>query len=121
MQIGFVLHVLVEAPAGLNFLFRPDSQLAVPQPHAHPIIRQYALLLFSSCCVAGLSAIRPLDTDARRVAAALALYHLAPLVRATLRIAYPQTMRDRSLEPLTHATAHIACLITLMSHWSNLL
>jgi hypothetical protein len=95
----FLLHALIELPAALQFLLLPSRQLPSPAPQSHALIRQYALLLFSSVFIALAFAFpafptadgeggEPLETMILRsqVAAALALYHIGPIVRSVGRL-----------------------------------
>ncbi|CAL3962792.1 unnamed protein product [Diplocarpon coronariae] len=86
LNIPFLIHVVLETPASLNFFLRPGNQLAAPAPQAHALVRQYAALLLSSNLVALVFAFRDVDETSQRVAGALAVYHVAPLVRAVGRI-----------------------------------
>ena len=85
---GFLLHVLVEVPASITFFVFPSRQLGQPTPHAHAVIRQYALLLLTSIIIAGTFAVRPPDELNGQVAGALALYHLGPFVRSWSRLVH---------------------------------
>ncbi|TVY87843.1 hypothetical protein LAWI1_G006763 [Lachnellula willkommii] len=84
--LPFWLHLLIELPASLNFFLNPAEQLSAAAPQAHALVRQYALLLFASSLVALIFATRQVDRTSRNVAGALAVYHLAPLVRAVTRV-----------------------------------
>ncbi|KAI9820033.1 MAG: hypothetical protein M1827_006604 [Pycnora praestabilis] len=85
-QVPFLLHLLVEVPPCINFFFNPDGQLAKPQPYAHAVIRQYAMLLLSTNIIAAIFIVRPTDEIARQVAGALAVYHIGPMLRALERL-----------------------------------
>ena len=85
-RMGYLLHVLFEVPAAINFFLFPSRQLGIHTPQAHAVIRQYALLLLSSVLVALIFAWRPTDKLSGQVAGALALYHLGPVVRSASRI-----------------------------------
>jgi hypothetical protein len=99
----FLLHALIELPAALQFLLLPSRQLGRPTPHAHALMRQYALLLISSVIIALAFAFAPVGAGAgagssgkglaeedewlrAKVAAALALYHVGPVVRSIGRL-----------------------------------
>lgn len=102
LSTPFLLHALIELPASLQFLLLPSRQLIRATPHAHALIRQYALLLLSSVVIALTFGLHPSDlplsllpqadpspeTTAIRgnVAAALALYHVGPAVRSAGRL-----------------------------------
>ncbi|KAG9231382.1 hypothetical protein BJ875DRAFT_469675 [Amylocarpus encephaloides] len=115
--LPFYLHALIELPASLNFFFRPSEQLPTPAPQAHAIIRQYAVLLFTSNVIALVFALRPIDDTSKLVAAALALYHMAPLVRATLRIGRGDAYGQGLGGPWGHFGVHGVCLGGLVRLW----
>ena len=102
----FLIHVVLESPATANFFFNPSGQLATHSPQAHAVIRQYAVLLLSSIMIALSFAFRDPDELGGQIAGALALYHLAPMVRASGRL----TRRHAVWEPLLFLGAHGACL-----------
>lgn len=102
----FVAHVVVETPASINFFLRPSGQLTTSAPQAHAVIRQYAVLLLSSIITASSFALRDLDELSGQVAGAFALYHLAPLVRASGRL----VGRQGFWGPLLFLAAHGVCL-----------
>lgn len=87
LNVPFFFHIVGEIPASYNFLAHPSSTLPQPQPYAHPVIRQYALLLVSTNLIAGIFLFcdRP-TTVSCKVAGALAIYHLGPLMRAVTKI-----------------------------------
>ena len=110
---------MIEMPAALAFMLSPSATLLVPQPHAEAVIRQYALLLFSSNLIAAVFIFRDQSTheDAwieRRVAAFLALYHLGPLTRAVSR-ARREAKKGKALleQPWLHAWVHAVCFVAL--------
>ncbi|KAH8684229.1 hypothetical protein BGZ60DRAFT_511295 [Tricladium varicosporioides] len=82
--LPFWLHIIIELPASLNFFLRPSEQLPTPAPQAHAIIKQYAVLLLASNLIALTFALRPIDDTSKKVAGALAVYHIAPVLRADL-------------------------------------
>ncbi len=110
-NIPFLLHILLELPASITFFLSPSTQLQLPSPpptpraysQAHALIRQYAVLLLVSNLVALICVLQPTAIDdilgiraegkvveverlRGNVAGALAVYHLAPLVRAVGRM-----------------------------------
>lgn len=115
----FILHILVEAPATLTFALFPSSTLSIPQPHAEAVIRQYALLLLSSNVIAAIFVFRDQSVIAGavlegRVAAALALYHVGPLIRAAVRNRSNEESGKGLLgQPWLHAWVHALCLVAL--------
>ena len=101
-SIPFVCHIILEVPAAFAFALFPSATLRSPQPDAHAVIRQYALLLTSTVIIAiifGLSSRNEEIVDPlilrlqRQVAGALALYHFSPMLRAVIRL---QDSTDRS-------------------------
>ena len=109
-NVPFWLHILIETPASLNFFFNPSEQLSTPAPQAHVIIQQYALLLLATNLIALIFALRPLDHTSRNVGLALSVYHLAPFIRAALRILAGDHQYGRGLGgPWLHLIAHGAC------------
>ncbi|KAK2627774.1 hypothetical protein QTJ16_002420 [Diplocarpon rosae] len=132
LNIPFLIHVFLETPASLNFFFRPNNQLSSPAPQAHALIKQYAVLLLSSSLIALVFAFREADDTSRRVAGALAVYHVAPLMRAVERIgAGVEGKKEREREalrgvggrgkaegdlggPWVHAVMHASALGALM-------
>ena len=111
----FWLHILIETPASLNFFFNPSQQLSSPAPQAHPIIKQYAVLLLVSNLIALIFALHSLDHTSKNVALALSVYHLAPFVRATSRILAGDYQYGKGLGgPWVHLIVHGACFAALI-------
>lgn len=120
---GFLLHIITETPASIAFFLAPSMTLAHPQPHAHPVIQQYALLLTASVYIA-YTFLQGLTNDvSRKVAAALAFYHLGPLYRAVCRIRNGEGkaggMESVSRNPWLHLMAHVLCLVGLVWESGN--
>ena len=87
VNLPFFIHILGEFGASCGFWFRPSATLDRPQPDAHPIIRQYALLLVSTNLIAGIFLFQDQPSKIScQVAGALAFYHLGPLTRAALKV-----------------------------------
>ncbi|KAL8796335.1 MAG: hypothetical protein Q9195_001242 [Heterodermia aff. obscurata] len=85
-SIPFFLHIIGEFGAATGFFLRPSQTLNRPQPDAHAVIRQYALLLTSTNLIAAIFLFQSQPTPvSTKVAGALALYHLGPLTRAGLK------------------------------------
>lgn len=82
----FLLHAIIEVPASIAFFLFPSRQLGFYSPQAHAVVRQYAVLLLASALIALSFAFRDVDDLSGQVAGALALYHVAPIVRATGKI-----------------------------------
>jgi hypothetical protein len=113
--LPFWLHLLIELPASTNFFFAPSEQLSSPAPQAHMILKQYAVLLFVSALIALIFALRPIDGTSRRVAGALSVYHLAPLVRAGSRIMEGSGEYGKGLGgPVFHLVVHAVCFAGLL-------
>jgi hypothetical protein len=121
LNLGFLIHIIIEVPAFINFFFAPSRQLGTLTPHAHPVIRQYAVLLLSTVLVAISFVRHPQDDMSSKVAAAFAIYHIAPAVRSWVRL----VKQARSGEPvlLTEAflylVVHVICCAALLHHASN--
>lgn len=115
--IPFALHILAELPASLGFFFRPSATLTAPQPHAHGVIRQYGLLLTSTNLVAAVFLFQASSTTAScSVAAALALYHVGPVVRATGRVRIGEGIGNglSLASPWLHILVHGICAVGLL-------
>jgi hypothetical protein len=114
--LPFWIHFIVETPASFNFFLNPSEQLSSPAPQAHAIIAQYAVLLFSSNLIALVFANRPVDGTSKLVAAALAVYHLAPLVRAVSRVMNKEQTYGKGLGgPWVHLGVHGICIFALLT------
>ncbi|KAF4633106.1 hypothetical protein G7Y89_g5014 [Cudoniella acicularis] len=112
--VPFWLHLLVEVPASLNFFFNPSEQLSSPAPQAHAVIKQYAVLLLVSNLIALIFARRPIDGTSKKVAGALAVYHLAPVARSLARIVGEEMEYGKALGgPWLHLLVHGGCLMSL--------
>ena len=122
----FLFHIIVELPACISFFFHPSATLQIPQPHAHSLIRQYALLLLSSILIAAIFvyehpqphsiAQQTRSNLASIVAPALAIYHIGPLIRAFDRIKRGEGSRGHWLRlrnPWLHIAAHALCIAAL--------
>ena len=115
VRLGYLLHAFIEIPAAINFFLFPSRQLGVHTPQAHPVIKQYALLLFSSVLIALIFAWRPEDELSGQVAGALAIYHVGPAVRSASRLeqclSHPELIKQgfgRLTEPTLYLVVHIA-------------
>jgi hypothetical protein len=86
VPLGFLLHILIEVPASINFFVFPSRQLGTYSPQAHAVIRQYALLLLTSVLISVEFLIRPVDELSGQVAGALAIYHVGPSARSIGRL-----------------------------------
>jgi hypothetical protein len=112
--LPFWAHIITEFPASINFFLRPSEQLSSPAPQAHDIIRQYAVLLFVSYLIALIFSLRPVDETSRHVSGALALYHVAPLVRAARRTISNVEGYGAGLGgSVVHLVLHAVCLASL--------
>ena len=126
-SFGLSLHILIEIPATIGFLLFPSASLRKPQPQAHAIVRQYGMLLGSTnLIVAILLGSRPsmpgivYELLERRVAGALALYHLGPLSRAAARIYRRENARNVFGGPWLNMLLHAICFATLISTFGGL-
>jgi hypothetical protein len=81
------------------------------------MIRQYGVLLFVSVLISTIFALRKADITSRQVAAALTLYHLAPIVRATSRLWGGEIgwLPDDMGGPWVHLVVHIILVLALGS------
>lgn len=116
-NVAFVLHAAIEIPAAINFMLFPSKQLGKNTPNAHPVVRQYALLLVSSVLIAIAFAIRSTDEISRTVAGCLAVYHLGPALRSLSRLA-AQYQRSEALlmsEAFLYLTCHVLTGVSLVS------
>lgn len=116
LQPSFLLHIFVELPASIKFFTKPSFGLANTLPsEAEAIIRQYALLLFVSVMLACIFLRRSKDETSRRVAFALAVYHVAPLARAMWRIYERESQKSDLGGPYLHLAAHLFCCTALFT------
>ena len=122
----FILHIVIELPAAISFAFFPSATLSIPQPHAQAVIRQYALLLFSTVVIAAVFVRQDRDGNGptmqeRSVASALGLYHLGPLIRAAHRSRRRKGSGRHVLgQPWLHVLMHVLCCLSLGGrgwHW----
>jgi hypothetical protein len=115
---GFLIHIAIEIPACLSFYLFPSRQLGTYTPYAHPVIRQYAVLLFATVLVAMVFLRHPIDETSGKVAGALAVYHIAPSLRSIERLT--RQSRTRQLTFLSEAAlyllVHVLCCATLLHH-----
>jgi hypothetical protein len=115
MRLALVLHLVIETIAAINFFLRPSSTLAAPQPHSHGVIRQYAILLLSTNIIVAVILNRAVsDNFTEQIAAAVALYHVAPLVRAVSKIRGGKS-DDALGGPWLHAFSHLVCAVSLVA------
>ncbi len=117
----FILHIILESPAVIAFALFPSATLQSKQPEAHPVIRQYALLLLTTVLIAAVFACQPDDTQGtnihvqrleQQVAGALALYHIGPMTRAAGKIIDGE-IRGLQVMPFVHMLSHGVCGIAL--------
>lgn len=115
MKLALVFHLVIETTAAINFFARPSATLSISQPHSHGVIRQYALLLLTTNIIVAVVLNRAMhDALSGQIAAALALYHAGPFVRAVSRI-----QRGDSGDVLGgawfHAFLHLLCAACLVA------
>ena len=116
-SIPFLMHILGELGASYGFFVHPSSTLLEPQPFAHPVIRQYALLLISTNLIAAIFLFQDQPSSIScRVAGALALYHLGPLTRAALKMRCGEKMgvRERLGGAWVHGVFHSVTFVALL-------
>jgi hypothetical protein len=137
-KLPFWLHSLIEVVPSIVFLTNPASQFYAckinldrqsaspsqcysntdtPTPGAEAMIRQYGVLLFVSVLISAIFAIRKFDITSRQVAAALTLYHVAPIVRATSRLRGGETgwLPEDMGGPWVHLVVHVIFVLALGS------
>lgn len=118
-NLGFLLHIVFEIPACLQFFILPSRQLGVSTPHAHALIRQYAVLLLSSVLIACVFVTRPPSEVSAQCAGALVVYHVAPAFRSVARL----RRQARSKQPVFISEAflylivHSVCGVFLFDHF----
>ena len=117
-KLPLVFHLCTEIPASISFALHPSGTLPIVQPFAHPIIRQYALLLSSSNLIAGAFVFCSDDelhhtSIERIVTAALALYHLGPVMRALNRCRNKISHEEWLAHPMLHLIVHMVCATSL--------
>lgn len=120
-NLGFLLHIIIETPASLKFFFFPSGQLGQSTPHAHAVIRQYAVLIFSSNLVALMFVRRALDDMSAKAAGSLAIYHVAPSIRSINRL-IRQARQGQPLIPseaFLYLIVHIICGAALLLHFRD--
>lgn len=115
-QLGFLIHIVIEIPASFNFYMFPSRQLGTYTPTAHPVIRQYAALLFASVLVAMVFVRQPVTDTSGKVAGALAIYHVAPSIRSVQRLTRQAQRGERLIlsEAFLYLLVHMACCIALL-------
>jgi hypothetical protein len=127
-KLPFLLHMVVETPAALTFIFTPHKHLHEVQPAARLILQQYGALLLSTnlICLALSTASDSsgLDGIERLLAASLGFYHIWPCSRAFARLSGPVAgdVHHKAVlgGPLVHLIIHLL-LLSLFAHaaWSE--
>ncbi len=120
-NLCFLLHIIIEIPAFLNFFVFPSGQLGTATPHAHAVIRQYALLILSSVLVSFAFLRRPADCLSGQVAGALAVYHFGPSVRSLNRLSRRMQLKKPLIpsEAAFYLLLHSLCGASLGLYWWN--
>ena len=117
-NLAFSTHIILESGAAYTFFRNPSFTLAQPQPLAHQVIRQYALLLISTNLIAANFLFQQQPSAlSSRVAGALAIYHFGPITRATLKIRSGEKINRRGVllgAAWLHAFSHIIILVMLV-------
>lgn len=117
IHLPFLFHIIVEIPASVGFLLHPSATLAAAQPEAHGVIRQHALLLTSTNLVAWNFLFEDSSPLSGRIAAALALYHVGPIMRSWNRTKAEEAatrMPGGWRGPWLHLGVHGVCAVALM-------
>ncbi|KIV89744.1 hypothetical protein PV10_07124 [Exophiala mesophila] len=117
-NLGFLLHIIFELPACIQFFMLPSRQLGIYTPHAHALMRQYAVLLFSSVLIAGIFVTRPPSEVSAQCAGALATYHVAPALRSIARLQRQIQSKQAVLisEAMLFLVVHSVCGVFLFDH-----
>jgi len=114
-NIAFVLHAVIETPAAMNFMLFPSRQIGSFTPQAHPLIRQYALLLLSSVLISVAFTVRPADDLTGMVAGCFSIYHVGPAIRSLTRLK-EQAGRQQPIflsEAFLYLAVHVCCGLSL--------
>ncbi|RVX74668.1 hypothetical protein B0A52_01795 [Exophiala mesophila] len=118
-NLGFLLHIIFELPACIQFFILPSRQLGIYTPHAHALMRQYAVLLFSSVLISGVFVTRPPSEVSAHCAGALAVYHVAPALRSIVRL--QRQIRSKQAVVISEAmlflVVHSLCGAFLFDHF----
>ncbi|MCJ1274191.1 hypothetical protein MMC21_001986 [Puttea exsequens] len=117
--IAILLHIVLETIAGFSFIRQPSSTLTAEQPHAHPLIRQYGLLLLLTNAIFILLFTSPTPLDLvlqQRVSGLLSFYHVGAFSRATASIAKGETGGALG-GPWVHAAVHVVAGGMLAGAW----
>ncbi|KPM42850.1 hypothetical protein AK830_g3658 [Neonectria ditissima] len=125
-KIPFLVHAVIETPAALTFIFRPSSHVSPLPPDAGLLLQSLGGLLLASNLIALIFINRPFDYVTRRVALALAFWHLWPCYRAVVRLGRRADSQRRSKEneaatgktlggPAVHLAVHLVLLAMFMS------
>ncbi|KAF5004083.1 hypothetical protein FDECE_9398 [Fusarium decemcellulare] len=119
----FLIHVLIETPAALSFIFSPSSQLQPLDPQAALLLKLLGGLLLTTNLIGLIFVRRPFDDVARHVALAFAFWHIWPCYRAYIRLRgrasegeAPATARTLGGPPV-HLGVHLALLTMFLGTW----
>ena len=106
---------MTELPGSLGFFFSPSATLQIPQPYAHALIRQYALLLATTIGIAAIFLFQPATRTSRYIAGSFAFYHLGPIARAMNRlwIGKQGDAGKGMANPWIHLIVHFICAVVL--------
>jgi hypothetical protein len=117
-SLPFLIHAVIETPASINFFVFPSDQLGAQTPNAHPVIRQYACLLFATVLVSLAFTQRPPDELSGQVAGAFSLYHIAASIRAGSRLQRQMSEGKHIVlsEASLHLIVHTICIGSLWHH-----
>ena len=115
-----LFHAVLETAASLSFALQPERQLPGANEDARAVLLNYSGLLLSTNILAVLFAWRTGFDDATRlVAACLAVYHVFPILRASVKIRRGIGLKPGEKArvlggPQIHAMVHGACLVGLI-------
>lgn len=122
-RLPFLLHAVIETPAGLSFILAPQRQLPGASPEAVLLLANYGGALLATVGVSAVFLLRTEagDTAARAAGLVLAFYHVFPLRRAVRRIGHGRAAgrpADAVLGgPWVHLVVHAACFASLLGLW----
>lgn len=120
-NLAFYLHGLLALPPFFNFLALSFNPTKLPVSQTGYILRNYAFLLLSTSLVSfvHMSNQGPGGVDEKtkdgRMALALAVYHIAPIWRATGRILSGEAVWTKEMGgPGVHLGTHLAVVGVLL-------
>ena len=108
-KLPLLLHALLETAASLSFTLNPTAQLPGADSETRLVLRNYGSLLFSSSILCFSFYFRPgFDSATATVAGSMAIYHIAPVARAYIRIAEGRRQQNKVLGgSVVHLFVHL--------------